>query len=351
MAKTHESFGELEQTEGTFVLKGVVTGVAKPNFYQEKNDKNGKPFRMVNFGIQVSKEWVHYLSLNGMTQEKVYFYSKDDKKTVSQDWKSRNSFRKEGYRLIGMNLGLEKTKDEKGNDVNDKQNLVPFDACEYINEHLKDGMSVFVRGKLEHSSFKNNSGELQRSVKLIPNQISLCKNVNFEEEDFDPQSDFTQTFVFMDMEMVKNGEEVLGASVHGSIVNYNSIEQAEFFVRDSALGKNFRTLKPHTFIKVWGNIETERNTEEVASEDVWGSANSMEAVRSPYKKLFVLTGADPKSIDRENYSESKMDKALQAMKKAQSEKAEFTSQTTTNASSQTEWGDNSPIEDEEETGW
>ena len=350
MAKTHESFGDLEQTDGSFALKGVITGVAKPTFYQEKNDKNGRPFRMINFGVQVSKDWVHYLSINGMTQEKVYFYSKDDKKTISQDWKSRNSFRKEGYRLIGMNLGLEKTKDEKGNDVNDKKNLVPFDACGYINEHLKDGMSVFVRGKLEYSSFNNNSGELQRSVKLVPNQISLCKDVDFDEEDFDVQSDFTQTFVFMDMEMVKDGEEILGANVHGSIVNYNSIEQAEFFIRDSALGKNFKTLKPYTFIKTWGNLETERNKEEVASEDVWGSANTMEAVRSPYRKVFVITGADPKSMNREDYSESKMDKALQAMKKAQSEKEEFKTQNTSNAGT-TEWGDTTPIEDDEETGW
>jgi len=350
MAKTHENFGELEQTEGTFVLKGVVTGVAKPNFYQEKNDKNGRPFRMINFGVQVSKDWVHYLSINGMTQEKVYFYSKDDKKTMSQDWKSRNSFRKEGYRLIGMNLGLEKTKDEKGNDVNDKKNLVPFDACEYINEHLKDGMSVFIRGKLEYSSFNNNNGELQRSVKLVPNQISLCKPVDFDEEDFEAQSDFTQTFVFMNGETVKQGESVLGVNIHGSIINYNSIEQAEMFIRDQALWKNFKTLKPYTFIKVWGNLETERNTEEVASEDVWGATNTMEAVRSPYRKLFVITGADPKSINREDYSESKMDKALQAMKKAQSEKEEFKTQNTSTTGT-AEWGDTTPIEDEEETGW
>ena len=56
MAKTHESFGDLEQTDGSFALKGVITGVAKPTFYQEKNDKNGKPFRMINFGVQVSKD-------------------------------------------------------------------------------------------------------------------------------------------------------------------------------------------------------------------------------------------------------------------------------------------------------
>lgn len=351
MAKTHESFGELEQTEGSFALKGVITGVAKPNFYQEKNDKNGKPFRMINFGVQVSKDWVHYLSINGMTQEKVYFYSKDDKKTMSQDWKSRNSFRKEGYRLIGMNLGLEKTKDEKGNDVNDKKNLVPFDACEYINEHLKDGMSVFVRGKLEYSSFMNNSGELQRSVKLVPNQISLCKPVDFDEEGFEPQSDFTQTFVFMDMEMQKNKDEILGAVVHGTLVNYNTIEQGDFFIRDSALGKNFKTLKPNTFIKVWGNLETERNKEEVESSDVWGAENKMDVVNSPYRKLFVITGADPKSMDREKYSEDRMSQALQAMKKAQAEKEEFKTPNSSSSSGTSEWGDGAPLEDDEETGW
>jgi hypothetical protein len=45
-----------------------------------------------------------------------------------------------------------------------------------------------------------------------------------------------------------------------------------------------------------------------------------------------------------------MDKALQAMKKAQSEKEEFKTQNTSNAGT-TEWGDTTPIEDDEETGW
>ena len=66
--------------------------------------------------------------------------------------------------------------------------------------------------------------------------------------------------------------------------------------------------------------------------------------------MFVITGGDPKSINREDYSESKMDKALQAMKKAQSEKEEFKTQNTSTTGT-AEWGDTTPIEDEEETGW
>lgn len=347
MAKS--KFEGLDQIDGNFTIKGIVTGVGKPNFYQEKTDKNGNPFRSINFGVQVSKDSVLYLGLNGMTQENVYFYSKDKKETSKQPWNSRNTFKREGYRLIGVNLGLEKTTTDKG-EVNDKKLMVPFDASKYISENLKDGMSVFVRGKLDHSSYKNQAGELQRNVKLIPNQISLCQEVNFDEEDFVPTADFTQPFIFIGSEnIVQEGTgEITGLEVTGTIVNYNSIETTTFRINEPSLGKNFKKLKEYNYIKAWGTIETERNTETVEAEDVWGEVNKMEAVRSPYLRVFVITGADPKSIDNEKYSESKMEKAMREMKKAEAEKSEFKSQTT---SSDGEWGNPVAEEDDDETGW
>ena len=46
----------------------------------------------------------------------------------------------------------------------------------------------------------------------------------------------------------------------------------------------------------------------------------MERVNSPTQRLFVITGADPQTIDTEEYSEDKIDKAI--AKIAASKKAE-----------------------------
>jgi len=348
MGKT--KFDDLQSTDGAFQLKGVVTGVAKDNFYQEKTDKNGNPFRMINFGLQTSKESVLYLSLNGLVQKEAFFYNKDAKdakdKTMRVPWNNRLNFSREGYRLIGVNLGIQKTLDEKGNEVNDKRTLTPFDACEYISTNLKDGMSVFVRGKLEFSSFKNQKGEVQRSAKMIPNQISLCKEVDFDEEGFVPVSDFTQPILFMGVEYELNEDKSFKqAELDTMLVNYNSIEQYGFVIEDGSLAKLFKkNLTPYTYIKTWGTVSTVRNTEEVETEsEGWGSENKMDVVRSPYQRIFVVTGADPTSIDTKEYSESKIEKALQSLKEESKEKEQFKTQ-------ETDWGD-SPIDDEEETGW
>ena len=66
----------LKQTKGNFQLKGVIMGTQKDSFYKEMVAKNGKPFRMLNFGVQVSKDAVIFVSLSGGEQEFVYFSGK-----------------------------------------------------------------------------------------------------------------------------------------------------------------------------------------------------------------------------------------------------------------------------------
>ena len=40
--------------------------------------------------------------------------------------------------------------------------MTDFDACKEVNENLKDGASVFIRGTLDYSSFLDN--ERQQEV-------------------------------------------------------------------------------------------------------------------------------------------------------------------------------------------
>ena len=77
-------------------------------------------------------------------------------------WDKRKTFNKEGYSLIGLRLGLEKDEDGK----NIQETMVEFDACERIGSTLKDDMSVFIKGKIEFSSFDGQDGK-KRSIKFI----------------------------------------------------------------------------------------------------------------------------------------------------------------------------------------
>lgn len=303
----------LQETKGSFQIKGIVKGTEKDNFIKDITTKSNKPMRIVNFGVEMDKDKTVYISLNGMERDKVYFSKKEGKgkeaKTITEavPWAERLSFNKNGFRTIGVNLGLTKVINEQGVEVNDKKSMVEFDACKYIADNLKDDMSVFVRGKTEFSTYND-----KHQTKFVPNQISLCKPIDFEAEDYEVVGNFEQVIVFMGINKNDNGD----FTVLAKIVTYTSIEDAEFIIKSNraALAKNLKKLKPYTAIKVFGNIEVEHEVSEVEEDDGWGEPNPMNRVNNPTIRSLVIIGADKDSIDDELYSEDEMEAAIAKLK-------------------------------------
>jgi hypothetical protein len=309
----------LPQTRGSFNLQGIVTGTEKDKFYTETTTKvTQKPFRMLNFGVKTDKDTAIYLNLNGGEQDKVYFSKtttdENKKKTTTVEevaWKDRFKFNKDKFKMIGVNVGVTKTTDDKGKEVNDKKVLTPYDACKEIYDHLKDDQSIFVRGTVEYSHFENNNGDVKRSVKFIPSQVSLCKNIDFEAEGFVPTAFFTQTIVFTEIKKDETNKEQDRFIVSAKIIGFNSVEDAEFIILDKNLANNFRKgLKPYNAITVSGIINMSKDTEEVETEDYWGEKNKMEKINSPMVRELIITGADPKTIDKDTYSGKAIEEAI-----------------------------------------
>ena len=192
----------LQETKGTFQVKGIVSGTESNRFYTSKKTKSNKDFKAVNFGVAYDDKKSIYINLNGMPQQNVYF-SRKNKETNKYEtkpvaWANRNSFHDDGWRMIGVTLGLEKTTDNSGNVTNLRKLMTPYDACEYINGNLKDEESVFVRGAIEFSSYEDSKGNVRRSIKYVPNQVSLCKPVDYSQynEENQPVHNFTQNIYF-----------------------------------------------------------------------------------------------------------------------------------------------------------
>ena len=255
-----------------------------------------------------------------MERDNVYFCKKiedgkTDKKVIP--WKDRFNYHEEGYRMIGVNVGVEKTTDENGNTVNNKKTLTDYDSCKEISDHLRDDMSVFVKGNLEFSTYQDS-----HRTKFVTSQVSLTKDdVDFEKEEFHPVADFTQMIVFMG---VTPNKEKTRATVEAKIVTYDTIEDAEFIIEDMNLARMFaKQLKPYTGIKVWGRISVEKDTEEVETTDCWGKKNNMDKVNSPTIRELIIEGADPNSIDTGTFTESEIDKAIEEMKAAKAAENDF----------------------------
>lgn len=312
----------LPETKGAFQLSGTVIGVASKKFYTDKPTKTGKPRRDVNFGVGINKDSVVYVNLNGMEKEEVNFYKKSEKKgekgtTKKVKWANRSNFNEEGFKILGVNIGLVKKLDAKGKEVNDTKYLVEYDACKYINDNLKDKESVFTKGKIEYSSFKNDKGEITRNKKFVPSQISVCKPVDFEEEGFEETADFQQRIIFIGIEKDDSNKEDVKFVVSAKIVTYNTIEEAEFIIRNTKLATQLKkNLKPYNSIDVWGKINNRVDTSQVEDdgEDNWGEENKMDNAKTPHIKELVITGADPKTLEKETYTEANVEEAIRAIK-------------------------------------
>lgn len=347
---------DLQETKGTFQVKGIINGTEKDRFYTSKQTKTGKDFRAVNFGCEYDDKKSIYLNLNGMPQQNVYFSkrNKDTGKTETKSvpWTNRNKFHEDGYRMIGVNLGLVKTTDSDGKVVNDKKTMTPFDACDYINANLKDGMSTFIRGNLDFSSYMDNDGNIRRSIKYVPNQVSLCKDVDFSEYDGvenTPDHNFTQTIVFMGIDKEKENDKDTGRfALAAKIVTYSDIVDAEFILTDAKLAGLFKkNLKPYTSIEVSGLIEVTHTIQETSEDDCWGASNKMKSVAAPTKIELIITGAEPSTIDRDTYTEKNVADAVKKIRAAQTAEQNFSGKASTSVSAD-DW---SNAEDDDEDPW
>lgn len=337
---------DLPECRGSFQVKGIVSGVEKERFYTDKKTKNNKDFRAVNFGCEYNKTQTIFMNLNGMPQQEVYF-SKRNQDTGKTDtkkiaWANRNKFNEEGWRMIGVNLGLVKTTDKDGKTVNDRKTMHSFDACEYIKKNLKDDASVFIKGAIDFSSYTDKEGNVRRSVKYVPSQISLCQDVDFGDynEENKPVHDFTQTIVYTGIEKERENDKDTGRFiVTAKIVTWSDIVDTQFIITDAKLAGMFKkNLKPYTAISVHGRIEVTHSVQEVDEDDCWGEANSMNAVSAPTKTEMIITGASPATIDRETYTEKNVAEAVKAIKASKTAEQNFSGKTS-EVADEDDWGE------------
>lgn len=329
-AKKKGRLFDLPETKGSFQLKGIVSGVEKENFYKEIKTKSNKDMRMINFGVEYAKGNTLYVNLQGMEQENVYFSKKAEKKgdkpeTAKVPWVNRFSYNREGFRLIGKNIGVKKKVDENGKTVNDKKIMTDFDACKEVNDNLKDGDNVFIKGNLDYSSFLDNNGNKKTSTKLVPNQVSLCSGIDFSDENFTQQNDFIQVIVFMGIGQEKENDKPTGRFVvSAKIITYSNIEDVEFIIENKDLANKFKkSLKPYNAIQVSGHMVTSTQTETVDDDDNWGEEVSMEKPVAPVKREFIITNAKGSTVDKELYTEANITEAMSKVARANKAENDF----------------------------
>jgi hypothetical protein len=143
-------------------------------------------------------------------------FSKDDKdengksKQVEIAWEDR--FDEDLLDTIAdtsfITVGVE--KDVKGKTVY-KKFLSAYDAVEYLNEHLEDGMIVNVKGNIGYSEYEDNV-----SVKKEISSIVLSK----VEDENDFKATFTQTILLDSNSIGKKDAEKNTITLNAYVVDY-----------------------------------------------------------------------------------------------------------------------------------
>lgn len=327
----------LPQTRGEFKLRGLVTGMMKENAFETKETKTKKKMNILRFGVQTAPESTTFVNVQGTEKEKVIFMKKAEVKGQQGEkrevpWGKRFEQQPEGFRLIGVNVGLQ--KDDSGKNIT--HTYTDFDAAAKLYDLLTDDMTVFVRGEIEYSSYKQGD-EVRRNKKFNVKNI-YASAVDFEDENFTETADFKQKIVYTGIEKVNDTNDPRFA-VSAKIVTYQTIEDAEFIIRDAQLANQFRkNLKPYSAIDVWGKIYNKIDTEDVQeTKNVWGQEDTFKTVKNNYIRELVITGADPESIDTETYTQEAIEEAVRVLN-------EF-------GHSDNSWGTDAPSDEDGDLPW
>lgn len=348
MAK--EQLHNLKQTSNSFQCRGIVMGTESKKFYKDGIGSN-KDGISVNFGVNIADKKSVFINLTAYPRKEVYYYKKGENgakgTTKAVVWKDRKKSPGEGYRLIGTTIST--GKDEDGNNIN--TTFTEYDAVNWLHDNLKDGDSVFIKGKIEFRSWTDKNGQTVKSVNLVPNQISYTKKpIDFDEDGYTEMCEFENTIVFdsIDKEEDENGKHTGRFTLSGFSIGYNSVENVSFVIdaEHAKLAGNLKkAMKTGYSIKTYGRVNVVVDTTVVEDDsDGWGESSPMERLNSPVRREYVVYRAEPSSIEKEDYTEDAINEAIRKIKANKTAAKNF-GDTTESDAGMDDWGSDDDLDE------
>jgi len=300
---------DLQQTKGQFKLRGKIKGIDNENALRTGDTQKGDSYKALSFFVETSPNNAVKVELFGMEREFVYFYSSKHKDTKKVKWADRDKAIKE-YKLIGTKMGIELDEDDKVKN----EMMVEWDAIDYMAKHLKEGMSVYVSGDLNFSTYENDQGETKNQVQNSIRNITLTKEpIDFEADDFKEMASFEQDIVVVDTIVDKESGKL---NVMSKYINYKGDSVDNAFVVDinaedgkyKKLANNMKKrFKFGDAIKVYGlilNMAVKKEVEADVEEDDWGGEKPAGMdVTTEYVNEMRITAVDSSTYEPKKYTE------------------------------------------------
>lgn len=240
---------ELKQTKGFANFKGIIGGLdaIKKGDAKEFQYRDDEKLKKMQFSIKTSDNNMHYVQLiqfkMGKSRDYAYISRKNDEtgnfETQKIAWEKRNEPLTDGWRIIGVNI--------KANGDEESKSMVAEDAIEYIKDNFNDGDTVFIGADLTHSDWKDS---VYHNYDIKRMYIAK-EDVDFESEDFEETSDFTEEIIFDSIVDVENE-----GFVKAYTVDYKKDKtEVQYVVRDKNVLNYFKeTAKFGDLITVEGLV-------------------------------------------------------------------------------------------------
>ena len=218
MAKTTERKA-LKKGKAAFTLIGKAK-VTDKTFNLDNTYNSGWTDNQMYLGVDCGNGNVVYGEMRGGffpdDDNILRGFSKDDKddagksKQVEIAWEDR--FNEDLLDTIAdtsfITVGVE--KDVKDKTVY-KKFLSAYDAVEYLNEHLEDGMTVNVKGNIGYSEYEDNVSTKKEITSIVLSKV---------EDEADFKATFTQTILLDSNSIGKKDEEKNTITLNAYVIDY-----------------------------------------------------------------------------------------------------------------------------------
>lgn len=218
MAKNTEKKA-LKKGKATFNLIGRAK-VTDKTFNLDNSYDSGWTDNQMYLGVDCGNGNIVYAEMrSGFFPDKdnvIRAYDKNEKdesgksKSVEIAWEDRfdesllDSIADSSFLTVGVE------KDVKGKTVY-KKFLTAYDAVEYLNEHLEDGIVVNVKGNIGYSEYEGNVSAKKDITSIVLSKVE-------EEEDF--KATFSQTILVDSKSIGKKNEEKGTMTLDAYVVDY-----------------------------------------------------------------------------------------------------------------------------------
>lgn len=295
----------LQPTYGNFKVRGIVSGINTEFSYKSDVGKSGKPYKSLRFNVKTSETNQVPVELSGSVMDNVLVMN-DAKSKAYVPWKERYDGR-DGFKPLGVTIGIK--KDETGKNL--QENMVAFDAAEYLHEELQDGDSVMIMGRITWNTYTKNNETVTNPRYEIQRVYKSSDEVDFTAENFKEVAEFKQEIVIVDSNHDKETNKLtintyIVTDKDGNFVSYPfTVDVGDESLK--TLGRNLMKQKFGTTIVVEGKILNGVVVVEAPEQEEdfgWGLPSEFErrVIKETIKELRITRG-NPASLQEKRYKE------------------------------------------------